>query len=285
MSTINQNVVRKRYLINAISVSLSVLAALFGLFWLTWILWTTFSKGFEALSLDLFTKMTPPAGEDGGLANAIMGSLMMCSLALLIAIPIGIGAGLYLSEYARHSRFGSVLRFVNDILLSAPSIVLGLFVYGLIVAPMGGYSGFAGSVALGLIAIPVILKTTFEMMQLVPTQMKEAALSLGIPAWKINVQILARAALPGIITGILLSLARISGETAPLLFTALNDQYWSMDMSKPMANLPNTIYQFASNPYEGWNKLAWAGALLITMFVLCTSLLARLIFQKKTHND
>jgi phosphate transport system permease protein len=285
MSRIDQGLLRKRNLINAISVSLSVLAAAFGLFWLTWILWTTFSKGFEALSLDLFTKVTPPAGEDGGLANAIMGSLMMCSLALLIAIPIGIGAGLYLSEYARSSRFGSVLRFVNDILLSAPSIVLGLLVYGLIVAPMGGYSGFAGSVALALIAIPVILKTTFEMMQLVPSQMKEAALSLGVPVWKINVQILARAALPGIITGILLSLARISGETAPLLFTALNDQYWSTDMTKPMANLPNTIYQFASNPYEGWNKLAWAGALLITLFVLFISLLARIIFQKKTHND
>jgi phosphate transport system permease protein len=276
----------KRQCINAISVTLSVCAALFGLFFLAWILWTTFSKGYQALSLTLFTQMTPAAGEEtGGLANAIVGSAMMCSLALLVATPIGICAGIYLSEYARHSTFGSTLRFINDVLLSAPSIVLGLFIYGLVVVPMKGYSGFAGSMALALIAIPVILKTTFEMMQLVPSQMKEAALSLGVPVWKVNLQIMIRAALPGIVTGVLLSLARISGETAPLLFTALNDQYWSTDLTKPMANLPNTIYQFANNPFEYWNQLAWAGALLITLFVLATSLVARLLFSKKTHND
>lgn len=282
----DQSLIFKRRVVNAVSVTLSVCAALFGLFFLVWILWTTFSKGYQALSLELFTQMTPAAGEEsGGLANAIVGSLIMCSLALLIATPIGIASGIYLSEYARHSKFGSTLRFVNDVLLSAPSIVLGLFIYGLIVAPMGGYSGFAGSMALALIAIPVILKTTYEMMQLVPAQMKEAALSLGIPVWKVNLQIMIRAALPGVITGVLLSLARISGETAPLLFTALNDQYWSTDLSKPMANLPNTIYQFANNPFEYWNQLAWAGALLITLFVLAISLIARLLFQKKTHND
>jgi phosphate transport system permease protein len=279
-------IVTKRKIINAISIVLSVFAALFGLFWLVWILWTTLTKGYQALSPGIFTLMTPAAGEDtGGLANAIAGSLMMCGTALLIATPIGIGAGLYLSEYARHSKFGSALRFINDVLLTAPSIVLGLFVYSLVVVRMGGYSGIAGSLALALIAIPVILKTTFEMVQLVPSQMKEAALSLGIPIWKVNLHILARAALPGIVTGVLLSLARISGETAPLLFTALNDQYWSTDMTKPMANLPNTIYQFANNPFEYWNQLAWAGALLITLFVLLTSLAARLLFNKKSNND
>ncbi len=280
------NLLIKRRVINAVSIFLSVCAALFGLFWLVWILSVTLIKGYQALSPGIFTLMTPPPEEStGGLANAIVGSLMMCSAALLVAIPIGIGAGLYLSEYARHSKFGSSLRFINDVLLTAPSIVLGLFIYSLVVAPMGGYSGLAGSLALALIAIPVILKTTFEMMQLVPSQMKEAALSLGIPIWKVNLHILARAALPGIVTGVLLSLARISGETAPLLFTALNNQYFSTDMTKPMANLPNTIYSFASSPFEYWNQLAWAGALLITIFVLLTSLTARLIFNKTSTND
>lgn len=282
----NYGIIRRRKIVNAVSIVASIFAACFGLFWLIWILWTTLSRGFEALSPSLLWLQTPGSGEvGGGLGNAIVGSIMMCGVALMIAIPIGLLSGIYLSEYARHSKFGSVLRFVNDILLSAPSIVLGLFVYGLLVVPMGGYSGLAGSVALALIAIPVILKTSFEMLQLVPSQMREAALSLGIPVWKVNLQILVRAALPGIITGILLSLARISGETAPLLFTALNDQYWSTSLLKPMANLPNTIYQFANNPDENWNRLAWAGALLISIFVLCTSLIARLLFSKKIAND
>ncbi len=279
---INHARILRRRIFNAIAMSASVGAALFGLFWLAWILWTTVSRGYQALSPSLFTQMTPAAGEEtGGLANAIVGSLLLNSLAMLVAIPIGLAAGVYLAEYARTSRLGSSMRFVNDVLLSAPSIVLGLFVYSLLVIPMGGYSGFAGSAALALIAIPVIIKTSYEAMCLVPQQMKEASLSLGVPVWKTNLHVLLRAALPGIITGVLLSLARISGETAPLLFTALNNQYWSTDLASPMANLPNTIYQFANNPFEYWNQLAWAGALLITLFVLLTSLIARVFFQKK----
>jgi phosphate transport system permease protein len=273
---------RKRKLINIAVLTLSTLAALFGLFWLTWILWTTLSKGASAMNFSLFTQMTPPPGEEsGGLANAMFGSVLMCGLGTLLGAPIGVATGVYLAEYANEAKRGAAIRFINDILLSSPSIVLGLFVYGLLVKPMGGYSGLAGALALALIVIPVVVRTTDEMLRLVPTQMREAALSLGIPAWKMNFQILIRAAWPGILTGILLSVARISGETAPLLFTALNNQYWSADMLKPLANMPNAIASFAMSPFEYWNALAWAGAFLITLFVLAISLVARMLAPKK----
>lgn len=272
---------RRRRVVNGVALLLSAAATVFGLFWLVWILWVTISKGVGAMNLDLFTQMTPPPGEaSGGLLNAIAGSLAMCTLAVLIGAPIGIAAGTYLAEYANHRRIGEAIRFVNDILLSAPSIVMGLFVYTLIVAPSGQFSGFAGAIALALIVLPVVVRTTDEMLRLVPTAMREAALSLGIPQWKVNVQILMRAAAPGIMTGILLALARISGETAPLLFTALNNQYWNADMRQPMANVPVVVFQFAMSPFEHWNSLAWAGAFLVTMFVLLVSLVARAILMR-----
>jgi phosphate transport system permease protein len=272
----------KRRIINGATMVLSGLATIFGLFFLTWILWTTLSKGIDAIGPHLFTQMTPPPGEvSGGMLNALVGSFMMCLLAVLLAAPIGIAAGTYLAEYVNHHWLGDTIRFVNDILLSAPSIVLGLFVFTILVQPTGGFSGYAGAIALGFIVLPVVVRTTDEMIRLVPTQMREAALSLGIPQWKVNTQILYRAALPGILTGILLALARISGETAPLLFTALNNQYWNTDMAKPMASVPVVIFQFAMSPFEYWNKLAWAGALIVTLFVLFISIFARVVLARK----
>ena len=272
----------KRRIINGGTMVLSGLATIFGLFFLTWILWTTLSKGIDAIGPHLFTQMTPPPGEvTGGMLNALVGSFMMCLLAVLMAAPIGIAAGTYLAEYVNHHWLGDTIRFVNDILLSAPSIVLGLFVFTILVQPTGGFSGYAGAIALGFIVLPVVVRTTDEMIRLVPTQMREAALSLGIPQWKVNTQILYRAALPGILTGILLALARISGETAPLLFTALNNQYWNTDMAKPMASVPVVIFQFAMSPFEYWNKLAWAGALIVTLFVLFISIFARVVLARK----
>ena len=272
----------KRRIANAATMVLSGLATIFGLFFLTWILWTTLSKGIDAIGPHLFTQMTPPPGEvSGGMLNALVGSFMMCLLAVLLAAPIGIAAGTYLAEYVNHQWLGDTIRFVNDILLSAPSIVLGLFVFTILVQPTGGFSGYAGAIALGFIVLPVVVRTTDEMIRLVPTQMREAALSLGIPQWKVNTQILYRAALPGILTGILLALARISGETAPLLFTALNNQYWNTDMAKPMASVPVVIFQFAMSPFEYWNKLAWAGALIVTLFVLFISIFARVVLARK----
>lgn len=272
----------KRRIINGGTMVLSGLATIFGLFFLTWILWTTLSKGIDAIGPHLFTQMTPPPGEvSGGMLNALVGSFMMCLLAVLLAAPIGIAAGTYLAEYVNHHWLGDTIRFVNDILLSAPSIVLGLFVFTILVQPTGGFSGYAGAIALGFIVLPVVVRTTDEMIRLVPTQMREAALSLGIPQWKVNTQILYRAALPGILTGILLALARISGETAPLLFTALNNQYWNTDMAKPMASVPVVIFQFAMSPFEYWNKLAWAGALIVTLFVLFISIFARVVLARK----
>jgi phosphate transport system permease protein len=272
----------KRRITNAATMVLSGLATIFGLFFLTWILWTTLSKGIDAIGPHLFTQMTPPPGEvSGGMLNALAGSFMMCLLAVLLAAPIGIAAGTYLAEYVNHHWLGDTIRFVNDILLSAPSIVLGLFVFTILVQPTGGFSGYAGAIALGFIVLPVVVRTTDEMIRLVPTQMREAALSLGIPQWKVNTQILYRAALPGILTGILLALARISGETAPLLFTALNNQYWNTDMAKPMASVPVVIFQFAMSPFEYWNKLAWAGALIVTLFVLFISIFARVVIARK----
>ncbi|HWR96270.1 MAG TPA: phosphate ABC transporter permease PstA [Arenimonas sp.] len=280
-----QKIYLKRRFINGLTMVLSSLATMIGLFFLTWILWVTVSKGFNAFGLHLFTQMTPPPGEvTGGLLNALAGSFMMCMLAVLMAAPIGIAAGTYLAEYVNHHWIGETIRFVNDILLSAPSIVLGLFVYTLVVQPLGGFSGWAGAIALGFIVLPVVVRTTDEMIRLVPVQMREAALSLGVPQWKVNTQILYRAALPGILTGILLGLARISGETAPLLFTALNNQYWNTDLSKPMASIPAVIFQFAMSPFEYWNTLAWAGAFIVTLFVLCVSIFARIILTRNNKH-
>lgn len=265
---------------NIAAQALAMLATLFGLFFLAWILWTTLSKGISSLNLALFTQMTPPPGEEGGMLNAFFGSAVMSLLGILIGAPVGVLAGTYLAEYAKGSWLGETVRFVNDILLSAPSIVLGLFVYTLVVAQMGHFSGLAGGIALAFIVLPVVVRTTDEMLRLVPTQMREAALSLGVPQWKVTLQVLYRASLPGIVTGILLALARISGETAPLLFTALNNQYWTSNIMSPMANVPVVIFQYAMSPFETWHTLAWAGAFMLTMFVLAVSLIARLIVMR-----
>ena len=287
MSVAADRIFLRRRIVNGMSLVLSAAATVFGLFWLVWILWTTISKGIAAFGPHLFTQMTPPPGEvTGGLANALFGSVLMCLLAIAMATPIGIAAGTYLAEYANHRKLGETIRFINDILLSAPSIVLGLFVYTLVVEPLGGFSGWAGAIALGFIVLPVVVRTTDEMLRLVPGTMREAALSLGIPQWKVNVQVLYRASLPGIVTGVLLALARISGETAPLLFTALNNQYWSADLTEPMASMPVVIFQFAMSPYEYWNALAWAGAFIVTAFVLLISLVARaVLLRNKMSND
>ncbi len=277
---------RRRRIKNAVALTLSLAATLFGLFWLSWILLTTFSNGVAAMKLSLFTQMTPPPGADGGLLNAFFGSFLMCALAIAIGAPIGIAAGTFLSEYARKHWIGETIRFVNDILLSAPSIVLGLFVYTLTVRTMGHFSGYAGGIALAFIILPVIVRTTDEMLKLVPSTMREAALSLGVPQWKVTVQVLYRSAMSGILTGVLLGLARISGETAPLLFTALNNQFWSTNMSQPMASVPVVIFQYAMSPYDSWHSLAWAGAFMVTLFVLLLSIVSRaIILRKKVQND
>ena len=276
----------RRQLADYIAKGLAVAATLFGLFWLAWILWTTVSKGLPALKWGIFTQMTPPPGSDGGLLNAFAGSIVMSGLAVLIGTPIGIAAGTYLAEYARHTKFGALIRFVNDILLSAPSIVIGLFVYELMVRQMGHFSALAGAVALSFIVLPVVVRTTDEMLQLIPSTMREAALALGVPQWKVVRQVLYRAAMSGIVTGVLLALARISGETAPLLFTALNNQYWTNNLLKPMANVPVVVFQYAMSPYEFWHALAWAGAFVVTMFVLMLGLLSRwLIFNRGKTNE
>ena len=275
----------RRQLKDYVAKALAIAATLFGLFWLAWILWTTVSNGLPALKWELFTQMTPPPGQDGGLLNAFAGSIIMSGLAVLIATPIGIAAGTYLAEYARHTKLGATIRFVNDILLSAPSIVIGLFVYELMVRQMGHFSALAGAVALSFIVLPVVVRTTDEMLQLVPSTMREAALALGIPQWKVIRQVLYRAALSGIITGVLLAIARISGETAPLLFTALNNQYWTNDLTQPMANVPVVIFQYALSPYEFWHSLAWAGAFVVTILVLVLGLISRgLLFSRKSHD-
>jgi len=271
---------------NLVAQALAILATIFGLFWLAWILWTTFSKGLGSLNLALFTQMTPPPGETGGMLNAFFGSVVMSLLGIAFGAPIGVLAGTYLAEYSQKSWIGETVRFVNDILLSAPSIVLGLFVYTLVVAHNPHFSALAGAIALGFIVLPVVVRTTDEMLRLVPSQMREAALSLGVPQWKVVVQVLYRASLPGIVTGILLALARISGETAPLLFTALNNQYWTTDLNAPMANVPVVIFQYAMSPYDSWHTLAWAGAFILTLFVLAVSLAARaLVSRNKIAHD
>jgi phosphate transport system permease protein len=273
--TVSEKLYRRRRFRNAQALVFSGAATVFGLFWLAWILWTTLVNGFGALDLHLFTRMTPPPGEAGGLANALFGSFAMSALAIAIGAPVGVLAGTWLAEYARRSRLGEAVRFLNDILLSAPSIVLGLFVYAILVKPAGHFSAFAGALALALIALPIVVRTCDEMLQLVPNAMREAALSLGLPQWKVTVRVLWRSARPGIVTGILLALARISGETAPLLFTALNNQYWTANPNAPMASVPVAIFQFAMSPYDDWHALAWAGALVITAFVLLLGVAAR----------
>ena len=278
---------RRRRATNVVAIGLACAAALFGLAFLGWILWTLLAKGIAHLDLALLTRDQPPPLEDGGLRNAIVGSLLMCGMGVAIGTPLGIAAGTWLAEVGNNSRLGTLVRFVNDILLSAPSIVLGLFVYAAFVMTTGGnFSAIAGSLALAFIVLPVVVRTTDEMLRLVPVQMREAALSLGVPQWKVTVQVLYRSALPGIVTGILLALARIAGETAPLLFTAFGNEFFSMDATRAMSAVPLVMYKFAGSGYENWEHLAWAGALLITLFVLATSLIARaFLLRRRTAND
>jgi phosphate transport system permease protein len=276
------NMHRARKRVNVIALTLSLMAMSFGIFWLIWILFDTIVLGIGGLNLAVFTEMTPPPlAETGGLANAIMGSVMMVSLATLLGTPIGMLAGVYLAEYGQRSWLGNTVRFINDILLSAPSIIIGLFIYAIVVAQVKSFSGWAGVLALALIVIPVVIRTTENMLSLIPNALREAAYALGTPKWKVISAVTLKAARAGVITGILLALARISGETAPLLFTALSNQFWTSDLSQPMASLPVTIFKFALSPYENWQKLAWAGVFLITLGVLALNILARVLFRNK----
>ncbi|HLL26667.1 MAG TPA: phosphate ABC transporter permease PstA [Xanthobacteraceae bacterium] len=269
-----------RLLRNKIWLGLSMGAGAFGLLWLVLILSTLVWNGIAGLNLNVFTQMTPPPGSDGGLLNPIVGSLVLTALAVAIGTPIGILAGTYMAEYGRYDRITFVIRFINDILLSAPSIIVGLFIYEILVVPMGHFSGFAGAVALAVIVIPVVVRTTEDMLLLVPNQMREAASALGAPKWFMISRVVYRAAQAGIVTGALLAVARISGETAPLLFTALNNQFWSVNLNAPMPSLPVVIFQFALSPYEDWQRLAWTGALIITVAVLSLSIVARALASK-----
>ncbi len=269
---------------NGISMILSLAATAFGLGWLVLILGVLLWEGLGGLSLMVFTEMTPPPGADGGLLNPIMGSLIITVLAVLIGTPIGILAGTYMAEYGRYDRLASVVRFINDILLSAPSIVVGLFVYEIMVAPMGHFSGLAGAVALAVIVMPVVVRTTEDMLLLVPNQLREAAAALGMPRAFIIARVCYRAARAGMVTGVLLAIARISGETAPLLFTGLNNQFWSLDLNAPMASLPVVIFQFALSPYKDWQRLAWTGALIITFTVLALSIIARTLTASRKQS-
>ena len=274
----------KRRIASQIGLALSMSAMAVGLAVLIWILYILFSNGLAALDLNLFTHDTPaPGTEGGGLRNAILGSLMIVALTVLVSTPIGVLAGIYLTEFGDESKTAELTRFVTDIMLSAPSIVLGLFVYAIAVSTVGNFSGYAGSLALSLIAVPVVMRTTENMLRLVPGSLREAAFALGAPRWKVSTMVTLRAAKSGVMTGILLAIARISGETAPLLFTALNNQFFSTNMGAPMANLPVVIFQFAMSPYDNWVRLAWAGALLITMTVLALNILARVVFRDKVH--
>jgi len=279
----DQKLYRKRVRTNRIGLTLSMMAMALGLFVLLWILSVLFINGFAALDWSMFTQSTPaPGTEGGGLANAIVGSLLMVGFATLVSTPIGILAGVYLAEYGDQSKTAEVTRFVTDIMLSAPSIVLGLFVYAILVAQVKHFSGWAGMIALSLIAIPVVLRTTENMLRLVPGSLREAAFALGAPRWKVATMVTLRAAKSGVVTGLLLAIARISGETAPLLFTALNNQFFTMNMNSPISNLPVVIFQFAMSPYENWVRLAWGGALLITLSVLVLNIVARVFFRDKT---
>ncbi|MBM4189789.1 MAG: phosphate ABC transporter permease PstA [Betaproteobacteria bacterium] len=271
----------RRVLTNRVGIFLSMCAMAFGLSALLWILWTLLSNGFSALNWAFFTQETPaPGSEGGGFSNAIVGSLLMLGVTTFVSTPIGILAGIFLAEYGDRSRFAQITRFITDMTLSAPSIVIGLFVYALAVATLGGFSGWAGSLALSLIAIPVVVRTTENMLKLVPTALREAAFALGAPRWKVSLAVTLRAVKSGVVTGVLLAIARVTGETAPLLFTALNNQFMSMDMSQPMANLPVAIYQFAMSPYENWQQLAWGGALLVALMVLAINVGTRILFRQ-----
>ena len=273
---------RHRKRVNAVALALAIASMAFGLVWLLWILFETFSLGLGGLNLAVFTEMTPPPQADiGGLANAIFGSVMMAGLATLLGTPIGVMAGIYLAEYGQKTWLGHATRFINDILLSAPSIVIGLFIYSVVVAQLKSFSGFAGVLALALIVIPVVINTTQNMLGLIPNALREAAYALGTPKWIVISSVTLKSARAGVITGVLLAVARISGETAPLLFTALSNQFWTSDLSQPMASLPVTIFKFAMSPYENWQKLAWAGVLLITLAVLLLNIIARVFLRNK----
>jgi phosphate transport system permease protein len=285
MNNVNQAIYAKRKRTNWIGLALSMLSMALGMIFLLWILSILFYKGFSAIDWNMFTQSTPaPGSEGGGLANAIVGSLLIVASCTLISTPIGVMAGIYLSEYGAGSKIAAVTRFVNDIMLSAPSIVIGLFVYAIYVAQVKHFSGWAGTIALSLIAIPVVVRTTENMLQLVPISLREAAYALGAPRWKVAFSVTLTAARAGVITGILLALARVSGETAPLLFTALNNQFFSTNMNAPMANLPVVIFQFAMSPYDNWVNLAWGAALLITLVVLGLNILTRVVFREKVQS-
>jgi phosphate transport system permease protein len=274
------SVLTRRRIVDAVALAFAGAATLFGLVWLFWILWTTLALGVNAINFQLFTEMTPPPGTAGGLLNAFYGSAVMILLAIAIGAPIGVAAGTYLAEHGRYSRLASVVSFLNDVLLSAPSIVIGLFVYELVVRRAGHFSGYAGALALAMILLPVVVRTTDEALRLVPDQMREAAFALGIPRWKVTSQILYKAALTAILTGILLGVARIAGETAPLLFTALSNQFWTSSLNEPLANVPVVIFQYAMSPYDEWHELAWAGAFVLTAFVLALNIAVRLIARR-----
>ena len=279
------NLLARRKLTNRVALTLSLSAMAFGLFWLAWILWTVLELGISGLSLTLFTEMTPPPGADvGGLANAIAGSLIMVVLATLLGTPIGILAGVYLAEYGRNHWLGSTTRFINDLLLSAPSIVIGLFVYAVVVAQTGKFSAWSGVLALAFIVLPVVVRTTENMLQLIPNTLREAAFALGAPKSVVISKVTLRAARAGVLTGVLLAVARIAGETAPLLFTALSNQFWSLNLNEPMANLPVTIFKFAMSPFTNWQELAWAGVFLITMGVLVLNIIARVFLRAEKVN-
>jgi phosphate transport system permease protein len=269
-----------RRVADVVAFTFATAATLFGLVWLTWILWTTLRQGAAALTPSLFTQMTPPPGTSGGLLNAFYGSAAMILLSVVIGAPIGIAAGTYLAEHGRYTRLATIVSFMNDILLSAPSIVIGLFIYQLVVRTAGHFSGFAGALALAMILLPIVVRTTEESLRLVPDQMREAGFALGLPRWRVTRQILYKAALSAILTGVLLGVARIAGETAPLLFTALNNQFWSSSLNAPLANVPVVIFQYAMSPYDEWHTLAWAGAFVLMAFVLILNILVRLLARK-----
>ncbi len=274
------SIYRRRRLTNKVMLTLSSAALLFGLFWLFWIIATLLIKGAGSLSLTLFTEITPPPGQAGGLLNAILGSIMMAGMGTLIGTPVGVLAGTYLAEYGSRGWLAPATRFINDVLLSAPSIVIGLFIYTVYVAQVGHYSGWAGSIALAIIVVPVVVRTTDDMLKLVPNSLREATAALGCPKYKMITMVCYRAAMSGIITGVLLAVARIAGETAPLMFTALSNQFMSTNMNQPLANLPMVIFQYAASPFQDWQTLAWAGAALITLFVLAVNITARTLFRK-----
>ena len=272
---------QKRRFFNYTLLSLAAAATVFGLFWLVWLLWTLFSNGVQWMSFEIFTKSTPPPGSAGGLANAIVGSLSLTAGGVLLGTPIGILAGTHLAEFGRGRPIPAIIRFINDVLLSAPSIIMGVFIYEVVVVSMGHFSGWAGILALALIVIPVVVRTTEDILKLVPDTMREAAAALGAPQWKVITTVIYRAARAGMLTGVMLAVARISGETAPLLFTALNNQFWNTDMNRAVANLPVVIFQFAMSPYDDWHHLAWAGALIITVSILMLNIIARVVLRTR----